>query len=56
MSGHQQALLSPIATVTQQMSQVQLVEARTKADVQKNESQSKADAQRQELEPWATVR
>ena len=37
----------------ERMSQVQLVEARTKADVQKIESQSKADAQRQEAEARA---
>lgn len=37
------------------MSQVQLVEARTKADVQKIESQSKADAQRMEAESRASA-
>jgi regulator of protease activity HflC (stomatin/prohibitin superfamily) len=35
------------------MSQVQLVEARTKADVQKIESQTKAEAQRTEAESRA---
>jgi len=34
----------------ERMSQVQLVEARTKADVQKIESQAKAEAQRMEAE------
>ena len=37
----------------ERMSQVQLVEARTKADVQKIESQSKAEAQRLEAEARA---
>src|SRR4029079_940674 len=39
----------------ERMSQVQLVEARTKADVQKIESQSKAEAHRQEAEARATA-
>ena len=37
------------------MSQVQLVEARTKADVQKIESQAKAEAQRMEAESRANA-
>jgi len=37
----------------ERMSQVQFVEARTKADVQKIESQSKAEAQRMEAESRA---
>jgi len=37
------------------MSQVQLVEARTKADVQKIESQAKAEAQRTEAESRANA-
>lgn len=39
----------------ERMSQVQLVEARTKADVQKIEAQAKADAQRQEAEARAAA-
>jgi regulator of protease activity HflC (stomatin/prohibitin superfamily) len=40
--------------VAERMSQVQLVEARTKADVQKIESQAKAEAQRMEAESRAS--
>jgi regulator of protease activity HflC (stomatin/prohibitin superfamily) len=39
----------------ERMSQVQLVEARTKADVQKIESQAKAEAQRMEAEARAAA-
>jgi len=41
--------------VAERMSQVQLVEARTKADVQKIESQSQAEAQRLEAEARANA-
>src|SRR5688572_30520998 len=47
--GNLQEIMNKVLAA-ERMSQVQLVEARTKADVQKIESQSKADAQRQEAE------
>jgi regulator of protease activity HflC (stomatin/prohibitin superfamily) len=50
--GNLQEIMNKVLAA-ERMSQVQLVEARTKADVQKIESQSKADAQRQEAEARA---
>lgn len=47
--GNLQEIMNKVLAA-ERMSQVQLVEARTKADVQKIESQSKAEAQRQEAE------
>jgi len=47
--GNLQEIMNKVLAA-ERMSQVQLVDARTKADVQKIESQSKADAQRQEAE------
>ena len=47
--GNLQEIMNKVLAA-ERMSQVQLVEARTKADVQKIESQSKADAQRMEAE------
>jgi regulator of protease activity HflC (stomatin/prohibitin superfamily) len=51
--GNLQEIMNKVLAA-ERMSQVQLVEARTKADVQKIESQSKADAQRAEAEACAT--
>ena len=50
--GNLQEIMNKVLAA-ERMSQVQLVEARTKADVQKIESQSRADAQRQEAEARA---
>jgi regulator of protease activity HflC (stomatin/prohibitin superfamily) len=50
--GNLQEIMNKVL-VAERMSQVQLVEARTKADVQKIESQSKAEAHRQEAEARA---
>ena len=50
--GNLQEIMNKVLAA-ERMSQVQLVEARTKADVQKIESQSKADAQRQKAEARA---
>ena len=50
--GNLQEIMNKVLAA-ERMSQVQLVEARTKADVQKIESQSKADAQRHEAEARA---
>lgn len=50
--GNLQEIMNKVLAA-ERMSQVQLVEARTKADVQKIESQSKADAHRQEAEARA---
>jgi len=50
--GNLQEIMNKVLAA-ERMSQVQLVEARTKSDVQKIESQSKADAQRQEAEARA---
>src|SRR5262245_18022817 len=50
--GNLQEIMNKVLAA-ERMSQVQLVEARTKADVQKIESQSKAEAQRQEAEARA---
>lgn len=50
--GNLQEIMNKVLAA-ERMSQVQLVEARTKADVQKIESQSKADAQRTEAESRA---
>ena len=52
--GNLQEIMNKVLAA-ERMSQVQLVEARTKADVQKIESQSKADAQRQEAESKANA-
>jgi len=50
--GNLQEIMNKVLAA-ERMSQVQLVEARTKADVQKIETQSKAEAQRQEAEARA---
>src|SRR5947208_2659785 len=50
--GNLQEIMNKVLAA-ERMSQVQLVEARTKADVQKIESESKADAQRSEAEARA---
>lgn len=50
--GNLQEIMNKVLAA-ERMSQVQLVEARTKADVAKIESQTKADAQRQEAEARA---
>lgn len=50
--GNLQEIMNKVLAA-ERMSQVQLVEARTKADVQRIESQSKAEAQRQEAEARA---
>jgi len=50
--GNLQEIMNKVLAA-ERMSQVQLVDARTKADVQKIESQSKAEAQRQEAEARA---
>ena len=50
--GNLQEIMNKVLAA-ERMSQVQLVEARTKADVHKIESQSKADAQKQEAEARA---
>jgi regulator of protease activity HflC (stomatin/prohibitin superfamily) len=50
--GNLQEIMNKVLAA-ERMSQVQLVEARTKADVQKIESQSQAEAQRQEAEARA---
>ncbi len=50
--GNLQEIMNKVLAA-ERMSQVQLVEARTKADVQKIESQSKAEAQKQEAEARA---
>ena len=50
--GNLQEIMNKVLAA-ERMSQVQLVEARTKADVQKIESQSKADAHRHEAEARA---
>src|SRR6267142_439735 len=52
--GNLQEIMNKVLAA-ERMSQVQLVEARTKADVQKIESQSKADAQRIEAETRAAA-
>ncbi len=52
--GNLQEIMNKVLAA-ERMSQVQLVEARTKADVQKIESQAKAEAQRQEAETHATA-
>jgi len=52
--GNLQEIMNKVLAA-ERMSQVQLVEARTKADVQKIESQSKADAQRIEAESRASA-
>jgi len=52
--GNLQEIMNKVLAA-ERMSQVQLVEARTKADVQKIESQSKADAQRMEAESRASA-
>src|SRR5688572_3163168 len=51
--GNLQEIMNKVLAA-ERMSQVQLVEARTKADVQKIESQTKAEAQRTEAESKAT--
>lgn len=51
--GNLQEIMNKVLAA-ERMSQVQLVEARTKADVQKIESQSKAEAQRSEAEARAS--
>ncbi len=50
--GNLQEIMNKVLAA-ERMSQVQLVEARTKADVHKIETQSKADSQRQEAEALA---
>src|SRR6266496_201200 len=52
--GNLQEIMNKVLAA-ERMSQVQLVEARTKADVQKIESQSKAEAQRMEAESRASA-
>jgi len=52
--GNLQEIMNKVLAA-ERMSQVQLVEARTKADVQKIEFQSKADAQRMEAESRASA-
>ena len=52
--GNLQEIMNKVLAA-ERMSQVQLVEARTKADVQKIESQAKAEAQRMEAESRATA-
>jgi regulator of protease activity HflC (stomatin/prohibitin superfamily) len=52
--GNLQEIMNKVLAA-ERMSQVQLVEARTKADVQKIESQSKAEAQRMEAESRAAA-
>ena len=52
--GNLQEIMNKVLAA-ERMSQVQLVEARTKADVQKIESQSKADSQRLEAEARANA-
>jgi regulator of protease activity HflC (stomatin/prohibitin superfamily) len=52
--GNLQEIMNKVLAA-ERMSQVQLVEARTKADVQKIESQSKAEAQRLEAETRANA-
>jgi regulator of protease activity HflC (stomatin/prohibitin superfamily) len=52
--GNLQEIMNKVLAA-ERMSQVQLVEARTKADVQKIESQSKAEAQRLEAEAQAAA-
>jgi regulator of protease activity HflC (stomatin/prohibitin superfamily) len=52
--GNLQEIMNKVLAA-ERMSQVQLVEARTKADVQKIESQSRADAQRLEAEARANA-
>jgi regulator of protease activity HflC (stomatin/prohibitin superfamily) len=52
--GNLQEIMNKVLAA-ERMSQVQLVEARTKADVQKIESQSRAEAQRQEAEARAAA-
>ena len=52
--GNLQEIMNKVLAA-ERMSQVQLVEARTKADVQKIESQAKAEAQRMEAESHANA-
>jgi len=52
--GNLQEIMNKVLAA-ERMSQVQLVEARTKADVQKIESQSRAEAQQQEAEAKANA-
>ncbi|HEU0039400.1 MAG TPA: SPFH domain-containing protein [Verrucomicrobiae bacterium] len=52
--GNLQEIMNKVLAA-ERMSQVQLVEARTKADVQKIESQSKSDAERMEAESRASA-
>jgi regulator of protease activity HflC (stomatin/prohibitin superfamily) len=52
--GNLQEIMNKVLAA-ERMSQVQLVEARTKADVQKFESQSKAESQKQEAEARAAA-
>jgi len=52
--GNLQEIMNKVLAA-ERMSQVQLVEARTKADVQKIESQARAEAQRSEAEAKAVV-
>jgi regulator of protease activity HflC (stomatin/prohibitin superfamily) len=52
--GNLQEIMNKVLAA-ERMSQVQLVEARTKADVQKIESQSKAESQKQEAEARAAA-
>ena len=52
--GNLQEIMNKVLAA-ERMSQVQLVEARTKADVQKIESQAKAEAQRTEAESRANA-
>lgn len=52
--GNLQEIMNKVLAA-ERMSQVQLVEARTKADVQKIESQAKAEAQRMEAESRVTA-
>jgi hypothetical protein len=53
-AGNPQEIMNKVPAA-ERMSQVQLVEARTKADVQKIESQAKAEAQRMEAESRAAA-
>ena len=53
--GNLQEIMNKVLAA-ERMSQVQLVEARTKADVQKIDSQSKAEAERLEAESQANAR
>ncbi|HXU77307.1 MAG TPA: slipin family protein, partial [Methylomirabilota bacterium] len=52
--GNLQEIMNKVLAA-ERMSQVQLVEARTKADVQKIDSQSRAEAQRMEAEAQANA-